>query len=172
MEGDIMSDHVESLLYQYGNDILQSAEFQSAFGQTHHRCMTVAEHSLGVAVICLYMCVILQRLHISVQIRSLTVAALCHDLGIMGRSEKYHSNLECYGRHPEDSLDVIRSMIDKEEYNDIIEDSVRRHMWPLTPVPPRYHEGVMLTTADKISAVMERLGWSPARKLDLTAVSR
>jgi hypothetical protein len=39
-------------------------------------------------------------------------------------------------------------------------------MWPLTPLPPRYREGIILTTADKVSAVMERMGLSPARKLD------
>lgn len=162
-----MSEHIKSLLYQYGNDILLSEEFQSAFRQTHHKCMTVAEHSLGVAIVCLYICLILQRMNISVRMRSLTIAALCHDLGIMGRHEKYRNDLECFGKHPEDSLEVIRNMISADEYNDVIENSVRRHMWPLTPVPPKYQEGVILTAADKISAVMERLGLSPARRLDL-----
>jgi len=165
-----MSDQIKSLLHQYGDDILRSEEFQSAFGQTHHKCMTVAEHSLGVAVVCLHMSAILHKMHIPVQERSLTVAALCHDLGIMGRHEKYKNDFECFGKHPEDSLEVIRNMIGEDEYDDIIENSVLRHMWPLTPVPPKYHEGVMLTAADKISAVMERLGRSPARKLDLRKV--
>ncbi len=165
-----MSNQVRNLLYQYGNDILLSEEFQNAFGQTHHKCMTVAEHSLGVAVICLYIYVILQKLHISVQVRSLTIAALCHDLGILGRYDKYRNNFECCGRHPVDSLDIIRKMIGKDEYNDVIENSVRRHMWPLTPVPPKYQEGIILTAADKISACMERLGKSPARKLNLAPV--
>lgn len=154
------------LLYLYGKDILGSDQFHQAFGQTHHKCMTVADHSLGVCVICLYICLILKKIHISVHVRDLTVAALCHDLGIMGRYEKYRNNIECCGRHPVDSLDCIRDLIGEGEYNDIIENSVRRHMWPLTPIPPRYREGVILTTADKVSAVMERMGLSPARKLD------
>jgi hypothetical protein len=45
-------------------------------------------------------------------------------------------------------------------------------MWPLTPVPPRYREGLILTTADKVSAVMERLGRSPARGLDRESILR
>lgn len=167
-----MSLQMRSLLYEYRGDILGSGEFQRAFGQTHHKCMTVADHSLGVCVICLYICLVLKKIHISVHVRDLTVAALCHDLGIMGRYEKYRSNFECCGRHPVDSLDCIRELIGEEEYNDIIENSVRCHMWPLTPLPPRYREGIILTTADKVSAVMERLGRSPARNLDRENILR
>ena len=158
------------LLYKYGGDILGSDQFHQAFGQTHHKCMTVADHSLGVCVVCLYICLVLKKMHISVRVRDLTVAALCHDLGIMGRYDKYRNNIECCGRHPVDSLDCIRDLIGEEEFNDIIENSVRRHMWPLTPVPPRYREGLILTTADKVSAVMELLGRSPARGLDRESI--
>lgn len=162
-----MARQVGNLIYKYGNDILQSEEFQKAFGQTHHKCMTVAEHSLGVAVVSLRISQFLYRLHIPVKDRTLIIAALCHDLGILGRTEKYRNNFECYGRHPLDSLPIIREIIGEEEYDEIIEDSVRRHMWPLTPIPPRHREGLILTTADKVSAVMERVGRSPARTLDL-----
>ena len=34
-------------------------------------------------------------------------------------------------------------------------------MFPIKPLPPRYKEGWILTMADKISAVRERLGKPP-----------
>ena len=162
-----MSRQTGNLLYKYGSDILQSEEFQKAFHQTHHKCMTVAEHSLGVALVSLRISEFLDRMHIPVKNRDLIIAALCHDLGILGRSDKYRNNVECCGRHPVDSLPIIREIVGDEEYDEIIENAVRCHMWPLTPIPPRHREGLILTAADKVSSVMERLGHSPAGDLDL-----
>ena len=42
------------------------------------------------------------------------------------------------------------------------ENAIRRHMWPLTPVPPRYREGWVLTLVDKHCATLESLGRIPA----------
>ena len=35
---------------------------------------------------------------------------------------------------------------------------IHRHMFPLTPVPPRYREALLVSLADKISAVLETFG--------------
>lgn len=39
--------------------------------------------------------------------------------------------------------------------NDIVINCVRRHMWPLTVVPPKYREGYVVSFADKYCAARE-----------------
>lgn len=39
--------------------------------------------------------------------------------------------------------------------NRVERDSIENHMFPLTPIPPRYLEGYLVTVADKISATRE-----------------
>ena len=45
--------------------------------------------------------------------------------------------------------------------DDVVANSIRTHMFPLTPVPPRHVEGWLVTAADKISATAET--FSPDR---------
>ena len=158
-----MTGQVRKILWMYGAGILESEEFRMAFEQTHHSCETVASHSLGVAVVSIYICLFLYRLHMHPRLKEVTVAALGHDLGILGRYGKYRNNVECCRRHPVDSVETIRQLTGEE--NERVENAVRRHMWPLTPVPPKHIEGVILTAADKISACMERAGHNPGKKI-------
>ena len=41
------------------------------------------------------------------------------------------------------------------ELNKVETDAILKHMWPCTPVPPRYVESYVLTFVDKISAIFE-----------------
>lgn len=43
--------------------------------------------------------------------------------------------------------------------NQIERDSIEHHMFPLTPYPPKYIEGYLVTAADKISATKETLSF-------------
>ena len=53
------------------------------------------------------------------------------------------------------------AMRDFGDLNHVERDSIARHMFPLTPLPPRYIEGYLVTMADKVSATRETL--SPDR---------
>ena len=48
-------------------------------------------------------------------------------------------------------------MRDFGDLNHVERDSIARHMFPLTPLPPRYIEGYLVTMADKVSATRETL---------------
>ena len=41
------------------------------------------------------------------------------------------------------------------ELNEIEQDMIRKHMFPLNPVPPKYRESWILCMADKICASKE-----------------
>lgn len=125
--------------------------------------MTVGDHTLSVTAVAVRLCRSM-NINDDITLRNVITAALCHDLGIMGRDEKFSSNAQCYVSHPEDSVNVYKTLTGKEDER--IVDSINCHMFPIKPLPPKYKEGWILTMADKISAVMERLGKPPVSRAE------
>ena len=41
------------------------------------------------------------------------------------------------------------------ELSEVERDIIRKHLFPLTPVPPRYREGWLVVLADKVCSVYE-----------------
>ena len=54
---------------------------------------------------------------------------------------------------------AMRNAIRDFKLNQIERDSIEHHMFPLTPYPPKYIEGYLVTAADKISATKETLSF-------------
>ena len=145
-------ERVKGDLMLYGKDVLQSEEMKEAFGQTHHRWSTVGEHTFRVAFSSVMICYALRKLNIKVNIPAVVIGALCHDLGILGRSEKFSSAKECSREHPKESVEVARGLM--EEMPEKTEDIIERHMWPAgQSEAPNSIEGVVVSLADKYSAV-------------------
>ena len=145
-------ERVKGDLMLYGNDVLQSEEMKEAFGQTHHRWSTVGEHTVRVAFSSVMICYALRKLNIKVNIPAVVIGALCHDLGILGRSEKFSSAKECSREHPKESVEVAKGLVD--EMPEKTEDIIERHMWPAgQSEAPNSIEGVVVSLADKYSAV-------------------
>ena len=145
-------ERVKGDLMLYGKDVLQSEEMKEAFGQTHHRWSTVGEHTVRVAFSSVMICYALRKLNIKVNIPAVVIGALCHDLGILGRSEKFSSAKECSREHPKESVEVAKGLVD--EMPEKTEDIIERHMWPAgQSEAPNSIEGVVVSLADKYSAV-------------------
>ena len=139
-------------LTRYGGKILDSEEMRRAYAQKHHTLSTVGEHSLRVAKTSLGICYALRRLHIDADIPAVVTGSLCHDLGILGRDEKYASMKECSAQHPADSVEVAQKLVG--ELPEKTTDIITRHMWPVGGSKhPNSLEGVIVTAADKIAAV-------------------
>ena len=139
-------------LMLYGGKILNSEEMQRAFAQKHHTLSSVGAHTMRVAMTSLAICYALKKLHIKADIPSVVTSSLCHDLGILGRNEKYHSSGECSRQHPLDSVEIASKLTgglsDKEA------DIIARHMWPVgKSKPPNSLEGAIVSAADKVAAV-------------------
>lgn len=147
-------DRIKSDLQEYGKEVLASDEMKKAFEQTHHQWATVGEHTFRVAFSSLMLCYALRKMNIKVNIPAVVIGALCHDLGMIGRHEKYSSDKEAVAEHPKESLAVAREIVDKlpEKAEDIIE----RHMWPIGGgKAPNSIEGAVVSLADKYSAVKD-----------------
>ena len=147
-------DRIKDDLMLYGNDVLQSEEMKKAFEQTHHQWSTVGEHTFRVAFSSVMICYALRKLNIKVSIPAVVIGALCHDLGILGRNEKFSSAKECSIEHPKESVEVARELVN--DLPEKTEDIIERHMWPLgESEAPNSIEGVVVSVADKYSAVKD-----------------
>ncbi len=145
---DKQKEKIRNDLERYGGEILHSDEMEQAYLQTHHTRSTVGEHTQRVAEKSLAICYALNKLHVRTDIQAVVAGSLCHDLGILGRDEKYETNQDCYRQHPSDSVEVARRLMASlpEKTPDIIE----RHMWPSARSKrPNSLEGVVVSLADK-----------------------
>ena len=150
-----MSDDVKALILKYGRDILVSEEFKETFGQTHHMSTTVGDHTLGVTAEAVKIC-LRHGYTDNETLENVITACLCHDLGIIGRYEKFANNFQCLIWHPRHSADRYTEVTGKR--NERVRNAILCHMFPLKIQFPRYKEGWILVLADKLAAAREKLG--------------
>ena len=63
---------------------------------------------MRVTLASVFICYALRKMNINVNIPAVVIGALCHDLGILGRHEKYSSSKECSAEHPKDSMSCLK----------------------------------------------------------------
>lgn len=139
-------------VYLYGNYIINSNNFQLEKRFLHHKYSTAYQHSIHVAEIALE---IMYKFHISQELKQTVIKiGLLHDYYLYdwhNKSEKWHK--PHIFKHPKIAANnAIRDfgLTAREE------NSIKHHMWPVTPIPPRYREGWIITIADKIATFRER----------------
>lgn len=133
----------------YGYNILKSVSMQKTKKYLQHGNVSVYEHSVSVAIMCL---VIAKYFHINVEIESLIRGALLHDYflydwHIPDKEHKLHGFTH-----------ARRALSNAErdfELNDIERNMILCHMFPLNIRVPKYKESVILCIADKICATRE-----------------
>ena len=139
------------LIRREARDILQSANFRSTKRYIQHGNMTVHSHCVNVAK---YSIAISRKLHISCSQRELIRGALLHDYFLYDWHDKEHAGIQnLHGfYHPGRALDNA-----SKEYELTLreKDIIKKHMWPLTVVPPTCREAWIVTTADKWCSLME-----------------
>ena len=92
-----------------------------------------------------------------VDLHSLIRAALLHDYFLYDWHDWDNGTHRLHGfTHGETAM---RNAIRDFKLNQIERDSIEHHMFPLTPYPPKYIEGYLVTAADKISATKETLSF-------------
>jgi uncharacterized protein len=155
-------ERIQKDLKRYGDEVLQSEEMKKAFEQTHHKWSTVGEHTFRVAASSVMISYALRKLKINVSVPAVVVGALCHDLGILGRNEKYSSGKECSREHPRDSVEVARELLN--DLPEKTENIIERHMWPIgdSKIPDSI-EGAIVSVADKYSAVKDLIKGSDVK---------
>ena len=137
---------------ELGADVLASPRMQALRGFIQHGWVTRYEHCLSVCYIALRLA---QRMNIRVDERSMVRGALLHDYFLYDWHDPENLRLLHGFTHPGEAL---RSALEEFELNAIERDVIHRHMFPLTPVPPHCREALLVSIADKVSAVLETFG--------------
>ena len=159
-----MKDIVRDMIIRYGIDIIQTDEFYSSFSQKHHIRTTVGEHTLGVAAEGVKFC-LRHGIHDGKTLRNVVRSCLSHDLGILGRQDKFKNNYECLKKHPKHSSEKYRQLFGED--NDRVNDAILYHMFPLRLHAPKYKEGWILVLADKKASIKEHIGKTDVTQEDI-----
>jgi len=164
-------ERIKSDLQLYGDDVLKSEEMKEAFQQTHHTWSTVGEHTFRVAFSSVMISYALRKLNIKVSIPAVVIGSLCHDLGILGRKEKFSSAREMSREHPKESVAVARELVG--DIPEKTEDIIERHMWPAGQTKaPNSIEGVIVSVADKYCAVKDVIKGSEVKETGVKYYAR
>lgn len=131
------------------NDILINDDVQKLTLFKHHYGYTRLEHSLSVAY---YSYIVCKFLHLDY--KSIARAGLLHDLFFYDCENKLTRPKRHINVHPKIAL---KNAEDLFILNDKEKDIILKHMWPLTPIPPKYLESFIITFVDKYCALKE---WS------------
>jgi uncharacterized protein len=131
--------------------ITSSGRYPSLKQWTQHAHVSTYSHSVWVAMLAYKMA---KKLHLKADYPSLIRGSLLHDYYLYDWHDK-NKGFRGHGfKHPAISLQRA-----SEDYslNDIERDMIKKHMFPLTPFPPRYTESVCLCLCDKVVSVLEIL---------------
>ena len=141
------------LLKENASDILHSENFQKTRHHIQHGTMPVYRHCLDVAKQSIQ---INKALGLGCSERDLIRGALLHDYFLYDWHDKNRENYQkLHGfYHPGIALKNARkeNHLTRRE-----EDIIKKHMWPLTVVPPLCREAWVVTAADKYCSLLETL---------------
>ena len=137
-----------------GYDILQSYNFNDTGRFIQHGNITVKSHCLNVAK---YSILISEKFHIPCRRRELIRGALLHDYFLYDWHHKDYLNPHrLHGFfHPGVAL---KNAAREYHLTPRERDIIKKHMWPLTVLPPMCREAWIVTAADKCCSFMETVG--------------
>lgn len=146
---------IHNLLKEYGDDIIHSKNFQKTKSHIQHGNMTVNGHCMSVAR---YSLILNKKLGLNCNKEDLIRGSLLHDYFLYDWHDKGYvpERKKLHGfRHP----GIALRNADKEyKLTDRQRDIIKKHMWPLSVVPPACREAWVVTTADKYCSLMETIG--------------
>ena len=145
-------NELNSTYLKYADEIIKKENMQKMKNYIQHGDTDCYMHSLIVAYISLQ---IARKFNISCDERSMVRGALLHDYFLY---DWHNPHVKVKGLHGFSHPKTALKNAEKEfKLNDIERNIIKRHMFPLTIVPPKYKESVIVSIADKISSVAETL---------------
>lgn len=129
-------------------DLYDSPQLQMMASFEQHLKINRLQHIRSVA----YLSYLGAKKH-GLSVRETARAATMHDLFYYDWRKKEASHRLHGYRHPAFALQnayYLCGTLTKREAN-----TIKRHMWPLTPTPPRYREGFLVSAMDKYCAFQE-----------------
>lgn len=128
-------------------DILNNAEYQKLDYYSQHLNVSRLQHSLNVAYY-----TYLWSKKLKLDYISATRGAMLHDFFLYDWKEKKQTPKTHAFQHP---LAALKNARQHFEINNIMEDCILNHMWPMSYSFPKTPEGQIVQIADKYSATLE-----------------
>ena len=130
-------------------DLLNTKELQILKTNIQHGDITTYEHVRSVSYISYRICK-----KWGLNYRAAARAGLLHDLvyydwHVKDKSHRFHGY-----RHPGFAL---HNALKLTKLSDLEKDIIIRHMWPLTIIPPKYIEAMIVSCVDKYCAAKETM---------------
>lgn len=146
-----MQTDLFDIIKKYGGDILASDNFRRTKSHIQHGTMPVHSHSISVAK---HSLAISRKLRIRCHQRELVRGALLHDYFLYDwhKKDEVHPHRLHGFFHPGAAL---RNASAEYQLSDLEKDIIKKHMWPLTLIPPRCREAWIVTIADKYCSLLE-----------------
>lgn len=142
-----------NLFYKVLNETCVQSRLLDSKQYIQHGNTTVYEHSVAVAF---HSYKLASQLKLQVNEESLIRGALLHDYFLYDWHEK-----NTHGRwhgftHPKLAMKNAEKIF---TLNEIEKDLIKRHMFPLTPMPPKYLEGMIVCLVDKVCSLDETISY-------------
>ena len=154
----IRDKYVLEAIRSNAEDILRSREFNSSAKNIQNGNMSVRQHSINVAKTSVK---ISRMIPVQFKEREIIRGALLHDYFLYDWHDNHttlHDILHFYKMHgfshPGTALKNASREFDLTLRE---EETIRKHMWPLTIVPPTCREAWIVTLADKYCSLLETL---------------
>ena len=141
------------MLREYAADIIDSRNFRSTRKFIQHGTMPVHRHCLDVASQSIK---ISKWLGIPCSQRDLIRGALLHDYFLYDWHDKNRENYQMLHGFYHPGI-ALKNAEKEYRLSPREKDIIKKHMWPLTVVPPRCREAWIVTTADKYCSLLETL---------------
>jgi uncharacterized protein len=133
----------------YGGDIMRSDGLEQEKHYMQHGKVSVYQHSLSVAYMSLYLA---RKWRLSLDERSLVRGALLHDYFLYD----WHIPAPDHNLHGISHAGAALKNAKRDfEINQLEQDIIEKHMFPLNIRPPKYKESIIVCLADKLCATKE-----------------
>lgn len=130
------------------NDIYSTPEFQSMGDYIQHADITRLQHIMSVAYLSYVKAKEKNKNYVSA-----ARGAMLHDLFYYDWHTAGDGSHRLHGyRHPGFALKNAKKLF---SLSPLEENIIIRHMWPLTPTPPKYAESFIVSMSDKYCAFQE-----------------
>lgn len=150
------NEHMRNEVREILQELLQQGNLQKTGLLYQHGGISILEHSIRVAEMSLFL---VEYFHLRIDRRSMIRGALLHDYALLNRKKQKGMGRYTYVfTHPGTA---VKNASEDYDLNSLEENIIKRHMFPLTPIPPLHREAWLVTLADKICASREMLSRYP-----------
>ena len=144
-----LNQEEQLVLWSLYQKLIRRTRIMELDNYIQHGTTSTLKHTIAVTY---YSLLFIKRFHIRCNEESLIIGALFHDYflydwHVKDRTHRWHGFF-----HPKTAYEnAIRDF----EINEIETDIIRKHMFPLTVMLPRYKETVVVSLVDKICSTYE-----------------